>query len=173
MTGVQFPENWKIENLAKLHDRKEFKSGNFEVDQWLSQMALQSQSKRLTNTKVLLNEASEIVGYYTLATSQVDFSDLPQGSSKSLPRRPLPVAVLAWLGIAKSYQGQGIEKRLLAKALRDCHGAGQTFAFIAVVLDCLDHTAKEFYQRYDFEELPGYPMKLYLPYQRLDKMMNS
>ena len=173
MSGVQFPENWRVENLAKSHDRRGFKSGNVQVDQWLSQTALQSQSKRLTITKVFLNDVGAIVGYYTLATSQVDFSDLPQGLAKSLPRRPLPVAVLAWLGIAKSFQGQGIGKRLLATALRDCFGAGQTFAFIAVVLDCVDLPAKDFYQRFDFEVLPGYSMRLYLSFQHLDKMMKS
>lgn len=173
MNGVQFRENWAVEFLSKSHDRKGFESGNVEVDQWLSQKALQSQSKHLTNTKVLLSDVGTIVGYYTLATSQVDFSDLPEGLAKSLPRRPLPVAILAWLGIAKSFQGQGIGTRLLATALRDCHGAGQTFAFIAVVLDCVDQPTKDFYQRFDFEELPGYPMRLYLSFQRLDKMLNS
>ena len=173
MNGVQFPENWTIECLSKPHERKGFESGNAEVDRWLSQKALQSQSKHLTNTKVLLNDFRTIVGYYTLATSQVDFSNLPQQLAKSLPRRPLPVANIAWLGIAKSFEGQGIGTRVLATALRDCHGAGQTFAFIAVVLDCVDRPAKDFYQRFDFEELPGYPMRLYLSFPRLDKMMNS
>lgn len=173
MSGVLFPENWRVENLVKSHERRRFKSENVEVDDWLSRSALQSQSKHLTNTKVLLNDVGAMVGYYTLATSQIDFSDLPPELTKSLPRRQLPVAVLAWLGIAKSFQGQGIGKRLLATALRDCHGAAQTFAFIAVVLDCVDHPAKEFYQQFDFEELPGYPMRLYLSFQRLDKMMKS
>ena len=173
MIGVQFPEKWRVENLSKSHDRKGFKSGNVEVDKWLSQTALQSQSKRLTNTKVLLNDVGTVVGYYTLATSQVDFSDLPQGLAKSLPRGQLPVAVLAWLGIAKSFQGQGIGKRLLATALGDCHAASQTFAFMAVILDCVDQPAKDFYQRFDFEELPGYPMRLYLSFQCLEKLMNS
>ncbi len=132
---------------------------------------MQSQSKHLTITKVLLDENRAVVGFYTLSTSQVDFSDLPPVIAKSLPRRQLPVAVIAWLGIDKSYQGQGIGKRMLATALRDCHGAGKTFAFIAVVLDCVDLSAKKFYQRFDFEELPGYPMRLYLSFQSLDKMI--
>lgn len=172
MSGVQFPEDWTIEKLAKSHDRRRFKSGNVAVDHWFSQSALQSQTKHLTNTKIVVDDKGDIVGYYTLATSQIDFSDLPQAIAKSLPRRQLPVAVLAWLGIETTYQRQGIGKRLFATALRDCFEAAQTFAFIAVILDCIDQSAKEFYQQFDFEQLPGYPMRLYLSFPRLEKMMN-
>jgi GNAT superfamily N-acetyltransferase len=173
VSGVQFPANWVIENLAKAHNRKRFKSGNDQVDRWFRTSALQSQSKHLTNTKILLDQERAIVGYYTLATSQVDFSDLPSNIAKSLPRRQLPVAVLAWLAIAEANQGQGIGKRLLATALRDCYEAARTFAFIAVILDCVDEPAKDFYRQFDFQPLPGYPMRLFLSFQRLEKMMSA
>jgi len=171
LNGVQFPDGWRIEVLAKSHDRKAFRSGSVEVDRWLNSSALQSQSKHLTATKVLLNDEDAIVAFYTLASSQVDFSDLPQEIAKSLPRRLLPVAVLAWFGVDTSFQSKGIGKRWLATALRDCHAASQTFAFIAVILDCIDESAKQFYQQFDFDQLPGYPMRLYLSFQQLERMM--
>ncbi len=34
-----------------------------------------------------------------------------------LPRRVLPVAVLAWLGVSEGCQGQGLGRLLLAQAL--------------------------------------------------------
>jgi hypothetical protein len=43
--------------------------------------------------------------------------------------------------------------------------------FVAVLLDCATQNAKAFYQRYDFEELPGHPMALMLPWKLLDAMM--
>lgn len=170
MTGTRFPDGWCVELLSKSHSRRRFHSGQHQVDAWLQQSALQSQKKRLSTTKLLLDAAGSIVGYYTLATSQVDFSELPADMARSLPRRRLPVAVLAWLGIAQPYQGRGIGKRLLAVALSDCYDAGQTFAFIAVILDCVDDAAKAFYQQFDFAQLPGYPMRLYLPFNLLEKM---
>ncbi len=170
MTGTRFPVGWRVELLSKSHSRRRFCSGQQLVDGWLRQSALQSQKKRLSTTKVLLDAAGRIVGYYTLATSQIDFSDLPADVARSLPRRRLPVAVLAWLGIDRTYQGQGIGKRLLAVALSDCYDAGQTFAFIAVVLDCVDDAAKAFYRQFDFAQLPGYPMRLYLPFKSLKRM---
>ena len=57
------------------------------------------------------------------------------------------------------------------RALRDCYEAGQTFAFVAVILDCVDDKAKSFYQRWDFVELPGNPYRLFLSSQTLAAMM--
>lgn len=170
MSGVRYPDGWRVELLTKSHNRKTFQSGQEQVDAWLKQSALQSQKKQLSSTKVLLDNESRLVGYYTLATSQVDFSDLPSGVAKSLPQRQLPIAVLAWLGVDRNFQDRGIGQRLLATALRDCHEASQTFAFIAVVLDCVDASSKAFYQRFDFAELPGYPMRLCLPFKLLEKL---
>lgn len=170
MSGPSFPAGWSIEVLEKSHPRRKFESGQNEVDEWLHKSALQSQKKHLTATKVLLDEQRQIAGYYTLAFSQVDFSDLPADLVKKLPRRQLPVGVLAWLGVDRSYRGRGIGQRLLAASLLDCYEASPTFAFIAVILDCVDETAKRFYQRFDFEELPGYPMRLYLPFKSLEAL---
>lgn len=170
MSGVRYPEGWRVELLTRTHNRKAFESGQEKVDAWLKKMALQSQNKHLSSTKVLLNADSQLIGYYTLATSQVDFSDLPADIAKSFPNRQLPVAVLGWLGIDRSFQGRGIGKRLLSTALGDCHEASQTFAFIAVILDCVDEPSKRFYTQFDFAELPGYPMRLYLPFNLLEKL---
>ena len=173
MSGVVLPPGWRVEPLAKSHDRKKFHSGQPDVDHWFRATAFQSQRKKLTVTKVLLDDTDDVIGYYTLATSQVDFSDLPNDLTDKLPRRMLPVAVLAWLGIDHRCQGQGIGTRLLAAALRDCYAASQTFAFIAVILDCVDESAKAFYQRFDFRELPGYPMRLFLSAALLEKMIGE
>jgi hypothetical protein len=60
---------------------------------------------------------------------------------------------------------------LLAQALRDCWEAGKTFAFVALILDCIDDKAKSFYQRFDFQELPGHPYRLFVSAQQLEAMM--
>jgi GNAT superfamily N-acetyltransferase len=170
LSGPRFPEGWSIENLDKSHPRRKFNSGNSDVDEWLTKSALQSQKKRLTTTKVLLDEMRQIVGYYSLAFSEVDFSDLPAELVKKLPRRQLPVGVLAWLGVDRSFQGRGIGQRLLATSLLDCYEASQTFAFFAVILDCVDEQGKRFYRQFDFQELPGYPMRLYLSFKSLEAL---
>lgn len=173
MSGVRFPTGFRLERLSMSHPRKAFASGQPQVDDWLATKALQNQDKHLSVTKVLSDEAGGIAGYYTLATGQVDFGSLPADAAKGLPRRMLPVAVLAWLGVAAERHGQGLGRSLLAQALRDCYDAGRTFAFIAVILDCIDDAAKAFYQHFDFAEVPGHPYRLFLTAARLEAMMSA
>jgi GNAT superfamily N-acetyltransferase len=170
---VEFPPGFRLERLAREHPRNRFRSDDPKVDGWLATTALQHQEKHLSVTKVLLDDSDLIAGYYTLATGQVDFGDLPAGLSRRLPRRALPVAVLAWLGVDESRQGQGLGRLLLAQALRDCHEAGETFAFVAVILDCTSDRAKSFYEHWDFEPLPGHPYRLFLSAKRLKAMMRA
>jgi ribosomal protein S18 acetylase RimI-like enzyme len=169
----QFPAGFALDRLERSHPRRSFRSGQSAVDDWLKTKALQHQEKHLSVTKVLLDKNRSIAGYFTLATAQVDFSDLPADVAKKLPKRLLPVANLAWLGVDERCQGQGLGKQLLVQSLHDCHTAGQTFAFVAVMLDCIDDAAKAFYQQFQFAELPGHPYRLYLTAQQLNLMLRS
>jgi GNAT superfamily N-acetyltransferase len=171
--GIGFPPGLRLEPLRRAHPRRQFRCGEASVDQWLATKAFQHQEKHLSVTKVLLDERDAIAGYYTLATAQVDFSDLPAEMGRKLPRRLLPVAVLAWLGVSSAQQGRGLGGLLVAQALRDCWEAGKTFAFVAVVLDCVNDAAKTFYQHWGFRELPGHPYRLYVGTEHLNAMMKT
>ena len=171
MNAISFPEGLRLERLEREHPRGGFRCGQVDVEQWLTTKALQHQEKQLSVTKALIDDQGVIAGYYTLATGQVDFGELPPEIVQQLPRRVLPVAILAWLGVREDCQGQGLGGLLLAQALRDCFEAGQTFAFVAVILDCVSDAAKAFYQHWDFEPLPGHPYRLFLSAKRLAAMM--
>ena len=173
MSGIRLPAGFRWERLKREHPRRRFACGQPEVDAWLRTKAWQHQKKHLSVTKVLLDTDGQIAGYYTLPTGQVDFSDLPADVTKQLPRRFLPVAVLAWLGVSNDHQGQRLGRLLLAQALRDCYEAGETFAFVAVILDSLSDAAKAFYQKWNFQELPGYPYRLFVSYRQLEAMMTD
>lgn len=167
------PPGYRLETLERSHERRRFQSGEHAVDEWLRRNALQQQKKRLSTTRVLLTEDNVIAGYYTLAIAQIDFGDLPNELTRKLPRRFLPVAVLAWLGVDRRYQGTGLGTRLLARALRDCHEAGRTFSFVAVLIDAINADAKRFYERWSFRPLPGYPDRLFLSGAELEGMMRA
>jgi GNAT superfamily N-acetyltransferase len=173
VNDVRLPEGFRLERLRREHPRRGFHCGEAMVDAWLATKALQHQGKHLSVTKVLLDATGAIAGYYTLATGQVDFSDLPVEVSKHLPRRVLPIATLAWLGVDGRHRGQGLGSLLLAQALRDCWEAGNTFPFVAVILDCINESAKRFYRQWHFAELPGHPFRLFLSAKHLDAMMQN
>jgi GNAT superfamily N-acetyltransferase len=170
VSGVTLPPGFSLETLQRSHPRRQFDCGQSEVNDWLHTKTLQHQDKRLSATQVLLDRNGAIAGFYALATGQVDFGDLPCELARKLPRRALHVAILAWLGVSVAYQGEKLGDLLLAQALRDCYEAGQTFAFVAVVLDCVDDRAKAFHQRWDFAALTGSPYRLYLSSQTLAAM---
>jgi GNAT superfamily N-acetyltransferase len=170
---VAFPPGLRLEGLCRRHTRRRFRCGEEAVENWLATKALQHQEKHLSVTKVLVDADGGIVGYYTLATGQVDFSDLPSEVGRRLPRRQLPVAMLAWLGVDSAHQGRGLGGLLVAQALRDCWDAGKTFAFVAVILDCLNDAGKAFYARGDFRGLPGRPYRLFLSAKQLKQMMEG
>jgi GNAT superfamily N-acetyltransferase len=83
------------------------------------------------------------------------------------------VATIAGFGVDQRFQGRGLGKRLLAAALRACYDASQTFAFVAVILDCVDQAAKRFYQRFDLRELLGYPLRLFVSAKTLESNMTG
>ena len=68
--GVHFPAGHHLLNLEASHPRRTFHSGEARVDDWLATKALQHQQKHLSVTKVVVDEAELIAGYYTLATGQ-------------------------------------------------------------------------------------------------------
>jgi GNAT superfamily N-acetyltransferase len=173
VSGVPFPPGFQLVPIHQSQPRRKFDCGQTDVNDWLRTKALQHQDKRLSATKVLLDHSDVIAGFYTLATGQVDFSDLPEELIRKLPRRALPVAVIAWLGVNHEYQGQKLGDQLLAQALCDCYEAGKTFSFVAVIIDCVNDRAKTFYQRWDFKELPGNRYRLFLGSTTLSAMMDQ
>lgn len=162
MKDVQLPAGTAVVAISRDLKRKSFHSGQARVDDWLHTKALQNHEKQLSSTRVLLDSTGQILGYYTLTFAQIDYGDLPSDDVKRLPRRPLPVAMIAWLGVDRQYQGKGLGARLLSLALRDCFHAGQIFPFVAIIVDCLDESSRQFFQASSFHELPGNPFRLYL-----------
>lgn len=170
--SVAFPDGLKTESLGIEHRkaRAAFDCCVKEVNDWLRAQAWQSQQKNLSSTTVLVDNTGVIAGFYTIAISTVDFSLLSEELAKGLPKRHLPVMTFAWLGVDRKFQGRRLGERLLADALLRCQQAGVLAGFIGVVVDCLSDQVKRLYQRFDFAELPGHPMKLFLPKSLLDKL---
>ena len=173
MKDVRLLPGAQLTLLSRQHPRRKFDSGQPLVDDWLRTKALQQQEKHLSVTKVLLDAAGSILGYYTVAPGQADYLEWPGELTKRLPQRPLPIAFVAWLGVNQAHRGQGLGKLLLAQALRDCYEAGKTFPFIAVVIDCINDDSKRFFQQFDFREVPGNPYRLFLSHAQLEALISG
>lgn len=170
MPDAAFPEGFRIETLSRAHNRSRFDCGVVEVNQWLASKARQSQEKNLSVTRVLVAQSENIAGFYTLAYGQINLDQLPPDIARKLPSHPLPVVVLAWLGVDKAFRGEGFGESLFAHALARCLDAMHAVPYVAVIVDCLNETARQFFLRYQFRECPGHPMKLLLPRALLEAM---
>ena len=110
----------------------------------------------------ILEQAQQIVGFYTLAPHTIEPGDAGPRLGAGLPsQRQIPVILLARLGLDRSVQGTGLGGDLLKDALSRCAAAANDIGGRAVFVHAKDDSAARFYQRYGFQSLPENPNHLY------------
>lgn len=155
---------------------KTFDCGKEAINVYLRRYAAKNMALNLNRTFVLpfttqdsttgdTSEKPEVAAYYTLAHRTLVREELPDPSR--LPRYPLPVILLAQLGIDQRFHRQGLGAKTLVYALRHAYQIAsnpKALPALGVVLDVLDHDALAFYQSFDFFlPLTDNPMKLFVP----------
>jgi GNAT superfamily N-acetyltransferase len=93
-----------------------------------------------------------ILGFATVAPSQLEVEELPASARKKLPRYPLPVLRLARLAVHQAAQGQGLGGQLLRFVLELAARLAGEFGCTGVVVDAKP-SAVEFYSKLGFLEL--------------------
>ncbi|MET3106001.1 putative GNAT family N-acyltransferase [Oxalobacteraceae bacterium GrIS 1.18] len=156
--------------LSNKHRRDQFSCGTVPLDTYLRNQASQDAKRHLAAPFVLIEPpADEVLGYYTLSSSSVDLTDLPENLSKKLPRYgAMPVILTGRLAIDLRLKGKGFGEFLLMDAL--CRSAHNPIAAMAVIVDAKDQTAKSFYQHFGFIPLQKKPMRLFLPMTTIKKL---
>ena len=158
------PPGLALEVLDRRHRRKVFSSGDRRVDEWLARRALPAMRKNTSTTRVLADEHGSIAGFYTLANTALDVSQVPLDLfDGGAPHYPPPTLTLAWLGVDTRSRGRGLGTRLFARALADGLRAFDTVRFVAVVVDALTGANVAFYESHGFRRVPGTTNKLFLP----------
>lgn len=151
-----------IEVLTPQHDRRAFRCGDSELDDYLRRFARQHGKAKISRTYVVAKE-QRILGFYSLAMSAIRKHHLPVRYQSRFPAFPLPVARLARLAVDERYQRQGLGELLLADALSRCLSLSEQIGIIGVVVDAKHERARSWYQRYEFECFPDSPLTLWLP----------
>lgn len=100
-----------------------------------------------------------------MSMADVEASDIAAALGSSLPRYPLPVALIGRLAVDKRAQGRGIGEALLVDALRNVLDAANLVGCMGVVVDAKDERAEAFYARYGFAPLATgpWPRRMFLP----------
>ncbi len=150
------------EPLGAHHQVAAFDCGVLTLDGFLSCHALGNHQSGTAKTYVVSTDSHIVVGYYSLAASQILYADAPSRLQKGAPRHPIPAVLLARLAVDRSWQGKGIGAGLLKDAIIRVLTAAEGVGVRALLVHAKDEAAKAFYGRYDFAPLPGYPMHLVL-----------
>jgi GNAT superfamily N-acetyltransferase len=156
---------WRIEPLAKRHERAGFTCGAEALDRYLRQQARQDAEKHVAAPFVLIElPSADVLGYYTLSASIVDVMDIAADLAKKLPRYPqLPVTLIGRLAVHERLKGQGCGALMLMDALHRSLTHAADIAAMAVVVDAKDDAAAAFYRHFSFLPLQRDARRMYLP----------
>lgn len=152
----------KIEPLGK-HSRAAFSCGQPDLDDWFRNRASQDERRNVSRVFVAVDDALEVVGFYTLSSFKFALDDLPEPIARKLPRYPdIPAALIGRLARDNRMRGTGLGGVLLADAVRRVLGAGRSMAVFAIVVDAKDDDAVAFYKGFGFSPFPTRPRRLFL-----------
>ncbi|MBA4063905.1 MAG: N-acetyltransferase [Isosphaera sp.] len=153
-----------IEQLAGKHDRGGFDCGKPSLNDFLTRFASQYEKRNLARTYVLVRDGEvKVLGYYTLASSAIEFDTLPADLTKKLPNHPVPAILLARLALDQSVRGQGMGGKLLRDCFERCLLLADQIGIHSLVVDAIDDEAARFYEHYGFTRFPDQPGKLFIP----------
>ena len=152
-----------IEPLANAHNRSNFTSGNNRIDVYFREIVTQDVRRKYATCLVAREIATDrVAGFYTLSSSNVPLTEVPEALTKRLPRYPsVPAVLIGCLGRQQDFAGQGLGETLLFDAIKTV--ATAPIGAHAIFADAIDDQAAAFYEAFGFIPLILRPRTLYLP----------
>lgn len=157
-------------------DRKQFRSGQPDLDYFFQAFAGQNQFKHhIGVTHVAVDETNSILGYITLSAAHLAKEDIESTAPevRKYPNYPLPVLRLSRLAVDENSKGLRIGEALLKHALIAAIAMKDHFGCVGIIVDAkVDAIA--FYVKYGFIECEASggdlrlsPVMMYLPMKQL------
>lgn len=159
-----------IRKLAPEDATQSFDCGKPELNQYLQRFALLNQKAHSAQTYVCCLRG-EVVGFYSLAVGSVEPQRAPVRVTKGLARHPVPVMILARLGVDRHHQGKGLGKALLKDALLRTAQAADIAGIRCLLVHAKDEAARQWYASWDFEPSPTDPFHLFLMLKDLKALL--
>lgn len=154
MTGL------RIEKLARRHAVDAFDCGEEPLNRFLIRYALPNSQANASQTYVGLS-GEDVIGFYTLVVGEVAYDDAPERMKKGLARHPVPIMLLARLGVSIDWQGKGVGGGLLRDAVLRTLQAADIAGIRALTVHAKDDNARSFYRHFGFVESPADPLHLF------------
>jgi len=153
-----------LERLTPDHDTSAFDCGSEAQTNWLRKHALQAQAAETAAVYVVCVAGSRrVVGYFGLAAGSVEPSEAPERVTRGAGRYPIPVILLARLGVDLGEQGLALGRALMKEVLLRTSEAADTVGARALLIHAESDTARSFYQHMaEFEPSPTDALHLFL-----------
>ena len=149
------------------HDFSSFTCGAPEIDGWLQQHALKGQL--VSNANVFVCETQgRVLGFFALASGGIERITAPRVLKQNTPG-PIPILLLARLGVDESAQKRGIGRLLVQDVVLRVLQISADVGFRALIVHCRDEVARDFYMRNipSLKLSPTEPLHLHLPLKSL------
>lgn len=154
-----------------LHDRASFDSGEKEQNDFIRNNAARNMAVGIDKTRLLPamqylpSGKKPICAFYNVSPSFIEKETLPVELVEYVPNYSLPVFLLTRLAVHLDYRGHGLDKITLVNALEYLWSVNAYMKAFAVVVDCTNQAAQDFYETYGFEILsrPNGNIRMFLP----------
>lgn len=146
--------DYKLVSIKNIQQKSQLKKFNCDIDalnEFLSRYAVKNDQLGIGKTFVALDNQEKIAGYFTLATAQVVYQEIPDEYRGKLPKYPIPALRIARLAVNKELQGKGIGRWLLAQAFIKIVQVADITGIYFIIVDAKE-TSKAFYEHYGFHK---------------------
>jgi GNAT superfamily N-acetyltransferase len=131
------------------HDVSSFDCERDRITSWLRERAKKAVESDTARTYVVCRGSKRVIGFYALAAGAVERDAAPGALRRNVPD-PIPVIILAMLGVDKTEKGQGIGQDLLTDAMRRALQAAKIIGARALLIHALDTAAAKYYRERNF-----------------------
>lgn len=159
----------------------DFDSGVHALDFFLRRHALNNAKDHLGQTYIIDRNPDDpstwpqILGFFTLSTSQVSRDLVAPILGEQLPKYPIPAVLLARLAVDVRVQGKKLGSILLRDAFRLAQLIAAHVGCAGVLVDAKDDGARAFYLHAGFVGLrvkaDGWPQRLFYPMKTIELLL--
>ena len=151
------------ESLSKDHDRSSFDCGSEAQTNWLRRYALLAQQTDTARVYVVRPHGERrVAGYYALAAGSIEPDLGSPRLAAGAGRHPIPIVILARLGVDRRDQGRGLGRQLVRDTFMQTAAVAERIGARALLIHAETSEAAGFYRRLDpaFEPYTADPLLL-------------
>ena len=147
-----------------VHDRRAFSCGVPALDNFLKRYAAQNQDSGDSTTHVLVDSdnPSNILGFVSLSTAQLEFKDLSADDLRHFPHYPVSALRIGRLAVSLQARGKGYGGALLGFSVRQALKVRDIAGVRILLVDAKDEEAENFYKHFGFTPTSSAASMLYL-----------